>query len=506
MDIGQGLLLGLQNAMTPGNLLACFVGVLWGTMVGVLPGLGPVGGMTMLMPLTFGMDMTQGIIMMAGIYYGSMYGGSTTSILAAVPGEVASAVTILDGHQMALKGRAGVALSLSAIGSFIAGTVGVVALSVVAPQLVAIALDFGPPEYFAIAVLGLSMSAYLGSGSLLKGVVTAALGLMVSTVGMSTITAESRFSFGLLQLSGGVEIVAVLMGIFGVAEVLETVESKVRVDIVTKGVFDFRGLMPTKQDWQDSAGPIGRGSVLGFIVGILPGAGAVVSSFLSYALEKKLSKHPEKFGTGIVEGVAGPESANNAATAGGMIPLLTLGVPYNVVTAIMLSAMVVHGIYPSPLLMEREPQFFWTVIGSMYIGNALLLVLNLPLIGVWASLLKLPFRWLFPMILVFSITGVYSINYNPFDLWIMLLFGFIGYFMKKLAFPPAPLALALVLGPLIERAMSQSLIISGGDPSIFVTRPLSGVLLAVTVLVLASPMLMRLFGGQGRVVPVENEE
>jgi len=379
MDIGQGILLGMQNALTPGNLLVCFLGVLWGTLIGVLPGIGPVGGMTILMPLTFGMDVTSGLIMMAGIYYGSMYGGSTTSILAAIPGEVASAVTVLDGHQMALKGRAGLALSLSAIGSFVAGTVGVIALSFVAPALVSVALDFGPPEYFALAALGLSMAAYLGSGSLVKGISMGLIGLTLSTVGMHITSGETRFTFNRLELLGGIEVVAVLMGIFGVAEVLVNIEKHFSVDLLHVSLFDFRKLLPSRQEWRVTAGPMVRGSLLGFVVGILPGSGATVSSFLSYAIEKRISKHPERFGTGIPEGVAGPEAANNAAAAGAMIPLLSLGVPYNVVTAIMLSAMIVHGVFPSPLLMEREPLFFWTVICSMYIGNVMLLVLNLPL-------------------------------------------------------------------------------------------------------------------------------
>ncbi len=506
MDLSQGILLGLQNATTPGNLLVCFIGVLWGTMVGVLPGIGPVGGMAILMPLTFNMDMTSGIIMMAGIYYGSMYGGSTTSILAAIPGEVASAVTILDGHQMARNGRPGVALALSAIGSFVAGTLGVVALSFIAVPLVTVALQFGPTEYFAIAMLGLAMAAYLGADSMLRGVCMAVVGLMVSTVGMSVITAESRYTFNMLELSSGIEPVAVFMGIFGVAEVLVSTERSLQVKVEHAGLFDFRSLLPNRGDWQASFGPMGRGSVLGFIVGILPGAGGTVSSFLSYAMEKRLSKHPEKFGTGIVEGVIGPESANNAAAAGSMIPLLCLGVPYNVVTAIMLSTMVVHGIYPSPMLVEREPLFFWTVIGSMYIGNVLLLVLNLPLVGFWASLLKVPYRWLVPLIMLFSITGVYSINGNLWDVWMMLLFGAIGYFMKKLQFPAAPLALALVLGPLIERTMSEALIISGGSPIVFFTRPMSGAMLTVALLVLVLPLLGPLIGLRKRLLPASDED
>jgi putative tricarboxylic transport membrane protein len=503
MDIAQGLLIGFQGALTPGNLLACFVGVLWGTLVGVLPGIGPAGGMTILMPLTFSMDVTQALIMMAGIYYGSMYGGSTTSILAAIPGEIASAVTILDGHQMARKGRAGVALSLSAIGSFIAGTFGTIALTLLAPPLVSVALGFGPPEYFSIALVGLVMSSYLGGNSFLRGLATAVFGLMISMVGMHIISSAQRFTFGWLELLSGVEIVAVLMGIFGVAEVLVTIEKHFRIDILHAGLFDFRRLLPNRQDWRDSAWPIARGSVVGFFLGMLPGAAGTVSAFVSYAIEKRLSRHPEKFGTGIVEGVAGPESANNSGAAGAMIPLLALGVPYSVVTAIMLSAMMVHGIFPSPLVMQNQPQFFWAVIASMYIGNIMLLILNLPLVGMWASILRLPYRWLFPLILLFTMTGVYSINFSLFDLWIMLLFGVIGYFMKKFDFPAAPLALALVLGPLMENALSQSMILSNGSLMIFVARPLSAVLIGIVFLVLLSPILSRFLGR--RFVPMGND-
>ncbi len=503
MDLGQGFLLGMQLALSPENLWPCFLGVLWGTLVGVLPGIGPVGGMTILLPLTFNMEMTQGLIMMAGIYYGSMYGGSTTSVLAAIPGEVASAVTIIDGHQMALKGRAALALSLSAVGSFVAGTVGVIALSLVAPPLVAVALSFGPPEYFALAVLGLTMSSYLGSGSMLKGIAVALLGLMVGTVGIHVITAEPRYTFGRLELLNGLEIVAILMGIFGVAEVLVAIEKQIRVEVLGAGLFDFRKLLGTRDDWREAAGPIARGSILGFLVGILPGAGAVVSSFLSYAIEKRISRHPELFGTGTVEGVAGPEAANNAASAGAMVPLLALGLPYNVVTALMLTAMIVHGLYPSPLLMERNPDFFWTLVSSMYIGNAMLLVLNLPLVGVWASLLKIPYRWLFPVILLLSATGVYSINGTMFDIWVMLAAGVIGYFMKKLEYPAAPLALALVLGRVLENSLSQALILSHGSPAIFFTRPVSAVLLGFSLVIVFAPALSALTRRRARLIPIE---
>lgn len=497
MDITQGLLMGLSGALTPNNLLACFLGVLWGTLVGVLPGIGPVGGLVLLLPLTYQMDVTAGMVMMAGIYYGAMYGGSTTSILANIPGEVASVVTCLDGYQMGRKGRAGPALAIAAIASFIAGTVAVIGLTLVAPPLVSVSLSFGPPEYFALMFLGLSMVSYLSGRSIIKGLMMAFFGLMIGSVGVDIITGTFRYTFGNAHLASGIDLVPVAIGIFGVGEVLTCIEGQMKQDVLQPNLFDFRKLMPSREDFRLAIPAMLRGSVLGFFIGILPGAAAVVSSFISYAVEKRLSKHPEKFGTGVIEGVAGPEAANNSATGGAMIPLLALGVPYNVVTALMLNAMIVHGMHPSPLLMHQQPQFFWTVVTSMYVGNAMLLVLNLPLVGLWASLLKIPYQYFFPIILLFCITGVYAVNYSIVDLQIMLVFGVLGYLMRKTDYPGAPVLLGLVLGPLFENALGQSMIISSGNPAIFITRPISGTIIAIALVLLIFPAIRWLMGERG---------
>ena len=504
MDPSQGILFGLGRAMEFQTLLFCFLGVLWGTLIGVLPGIGPTGGLTILLPLTSGMDLTQAMVMMAGVYYGTMYGGSTTSILCAVPGETASVITVLDGHQMAKKGRAGAALALAAIGSFVAGTIAVFGLAFLAPTLASLALDFGPPEYFTLALLGLSTAALLSNVSLAKGLSMAVIGLMVGTVGMSVITGYQRYTFGRIELISGVEIIAVLMGLFGVAEVMETVAMTVRLELRHEPLFNLRRLLPNREEMGRSIWPMLRGGVIGFFVGALPGSGGALSSYVSYAAEKKLSKHPEQFGTGAPEGVAGPEAANNAGATGALIPLLTLGVPYSVVTAIMLSAMVVHGVFPSPLLMQRSPEFFWTVVSSMYIGNVMLLVLNLPLVGIWAALLRIPQRWLVGLILVFCLTGVYAANFSRFDLLIVAIAGGIGVLMKRAQLPAAPLALGMILGPILENALMQSLILSHGSPLIFVKRPLAAIFVALLGLALLAPLLQRLFGR--RVVPTTEEE
>lgn len=507
MDIAQGLLIGLAGALTPNTLLACFVGVLWGTLVGVLPGIGPVGGLVLLLPLTYKMDATAATVMMAGIYYGAMYGGSTTSILANIPGEVASVVTCIDGHQMAKKGRAGPALAIAAIGSFVAGTFATFGLALVAPPLVSVSLSFGPPEYFALVVLGLSMVSYLSGASVIKGLTMAVFGLMLGTVGMAVITGTYRYTFGILELSNGIGLVPVAVGLFGIGEVLSAIEGKMKTDVLQPNLFDFRKLMPSREDFRLATPAIARGSALGFFIGILPGPAAVMSSFMSYVVEKRVSKHPERFGTGVIEGVAGPESANNAAAGGAMIPLMALGLPYNVVTALMLNAMVVHGMQPSPLLMQKQPQFFWTVVASMYVGNAMLLVLNLPLVGLWASLLRIPYRYFFPVILLFCITGVYAVNYSVLDLQIMILFGILGYLMRKLDYPAAPVLLGLVLGPLLENALGQSMIISSGDPTIFVRRPISGTIISIALVLLILPAVRWIMGKRGpAIVPRGQEE
>ena len=498
--IGQGLLTGFAVASTPANLLFCFLGVTLGTLIGVLPGLGPAGAIAMLLPFTFGMDVTTAIIMLCGIYYGAMYGGSTTSILINIPGEVASVVTTFDGYQMARKGRAGPALAIAAIGSFIGGTFSVVALTFVAAPIATVALSFGPPEYFALTLVGVVAAAYLSGKSLLKGLIMVIVGLMFSTIGVDIVTGGTRFTFGRIELYSGIEIVPILMGIFGVTEIMFLVEQPfLKQEIQTK--VRLRDLWPSHMELRASAGPIARGSLIGFVIGLLPGAGAMVSSFLSYAAEKKLSKHPEAFGTGVIEGVAGPETANNSAAGGAMIPLLVLGVPYSIITAIMLSALITHGLSPSPMLMTKQPEFLWGVVASMYIGNVLCVILNLPLVGMWVSILRVPFAKLFPLVLLCCVVGVYTINSRLFDLWVMIVSGGVGYLLRKADYPAAPLVLALVLGPLMENAMRQSILISHGDPFIFFTRPISGVLMFVSLVFVSLPSvgwLTKRLGGAWR--------
>lgn len=477
-------LLGLSLAISPINIFSCFVGVTLGTIIGVLPGIGPVAGTAMLIPFTFGMNPTTAMIMLAGIYYGAMYGGSTTSILVNLPGESASVMTCLDGYQMARKGRAGAALGISAIGSFIAGTLSVVGLSLMAPPLAEVALKFGPPEYFALMVLGMTLVVALVGEDLIKGLIAGAFGIFIGTIGIDPISGIERFSFGILTLMDGLSFVSVSVGLFAVSEVLEMGEKSLKTPSYIENISN---LLPNWQDWKDSTLPMLRGSVIGFFVGVMPGAGATIASMLSYATEKKLSKHPEKFGTGIIEGVAAPESANNAATGGAMVPLLTLGVPGSGTTAVMLGALLIHGLRPGPLLFEKHPDFVWTVIASMYIGNILLLILNLPLVGMWARMLKISNTLLMPLILAFSVVGVYTVNNNLGEVWVMFVFGIIGYFMKKFGFPPAPVVLALVLTPLMENAMQQSLQMSHQSFSIFFTRPISLSLLIVGMISLFSP-------------------
>lgn len=482
----DNLLLGFASAVSPINLLFCFIGVTMGTIIGVLPGIGPVAGTAMLIPFTFGMNATSAMIMLAGIYYGTMYGGSTTSILVNLPGESASVMTCLDGYQMARKGRAGAALGISAIGSFIAGTLSVLGLMLLAPPLANFALKFGPPEYFSLMVLGMTLVVALVGEDLIKGLVAAALGIFLGTIGVDPISGIERFSYGVLTLMDGVSFVSVSVGLFAVAEVLEMSENPSKTPSYIEKISN---LLPNLQDWKDSTLPMLRGSVIGFFVGVMPGAGATIASMLAYATEKKLSRHPEKFGTGIIEGVAAPESANNAATGGAMVPLLTMGIPGSGTTAVMMGALLIHGLRPGPLLFEKHPEFVWAVIASMYIGNFMLLILNLPLVGIWARMLKIPHKLLIPLILAFSVVGVYTVNNNLGEVWIMFVFGIIGYFMKKFGFPPAPVVLALVLTPLMENALQQSLQMSHRDFSIFFTRPISLTLLIVAMISFFSPVV-----------------
>jgi len=483
--------LGFSVALEPTNLFFCFLGSVVGTFIGVLPGLGPIAAIALLLPLTFKMAPAAAIIMLAGIYYGAMYGGSTTSILVNIPGEAASVVTCLDGYQMARQGRAGPALGIAALGSFIAGTVGLAGLMFFAPLLGTFALAFGPPEYFAIAFLGLILVSYLSRGAILKALFMAVLGLLLATIGTDPISGQERFNYGSLTLGDGLGLVPVAMGLFGVAEVLDNLGKTLRGEVYARKV---TGWLPTREDWQQSALPILRGSLLGFFIGILPGPSGAMSSFASYAMEKRLSRHPEKFGKGAIEGVAGPESANNSATAGAFIPLLSLGLPSNIVMALFVGALLIHGVQPGPLFMKNYPELFWGVVASMYVGNVMLLVLNLPLIGIWVRLLRIPYAILYPIILLLCLVGVYSINNNIVEVFIMIAAGVSGLVLRRWGFDGAPFLLALVLGPLMESSLRQALLISRGSFAIFFTRPVAGVLMIVALVFLAMTLRPRLKG------------
>jgi putative tricarboxylic transport membrane protein len=486
MDILTHIGLGAQVILQPINLLFCFLGVLMGTLVGVLPGLGPTAAIALLLPNTFHVSPVTAIIMLAGIYYGAMYGGSTTSILVNIPGEAASVITCLDGYQMARKGRAGPALGIAAFGSFTAGTISVIGLMLVAPPLAKFALAFGPPEYFSLMLLGMIILIYLASGSILKALMIFVFGLLISTIGMDAISGTQRLTFGVLELCDGVGLIPAIMGLFGVSEVIANVEQAIRTDVIATKV---KNLLPNLQDWKDSFWPIIRGSVLGFFIGILPGPAPVISSFSSYAIEKKLSKHPEKFGTGVIEGVAGPESANNAATGGAFIPLFTLGIPVNSVIAILLGAFMIHGIQPGPMIITKHADLFWGTVMSMYLGNMMLLILNLPLIGLWVKVLKVPYPILFPLILLFCLVGVYSLNYSLVEITLMIGFGVFGYLARKFQFEMAPLVLAIVIGPMMENNLRLSLVISQGNPMIFLTHPISAAFILITLALLISPLV-----------------
>jgi len=486
MNLLNSVLVGFSVALQPINILFCFIGVLIGTLVGVLPGIGPVAAISLLLPMSFHLNPISGIIMLAGIYYGAMYGGSTTSILVNIPGEAASVVTCIDGYQMARQGRAGPALGISAFGSFIGGTFSVLALMVLAPPLAEIALKFGPPEYFSLMVLGLTLLAYLSSGPISKALLMAGVGLFLGTIGVDTLTGTTRFTFDTVTLMDGVGLVPVVMGIFGIGEVLSNLELKITRDIYKTKISH---LLPTLQDWIDSKWAIVRGTIIGFFLGILPGGGAVISSFASYAIEKRCSKTPEKFGTGMIAGIAGPETANNAATGGAFIPLLTLGIPANAVMAVLMGALMIHGIQPGPLLIHKYPNLFWGVIASMYIGNALLLVLNLPLIGLWVRILRIPYGILFPLILLFCLIGSYSMKNNIYDIFIMIIFGIIGYLMRKYKYDAPPLVLALVLGPMMEESLRRSLLMSQGSLLIFFQRPISALIILTAFFMLVSSLI-----------------
>lgn len=481
MDVIGSLMQGFIDASSFNNLFACFVGVLVGTIVGVLPGIGPVGAMALLLPFSFGMDPGASIIMLAGIYYGSMYGGSTTSILLNVPGEAASVVTCLDGYKMAKKGRAGAALAVAAIGSFIAGTFGIVFMMVFAPPLGAAAVAFGPPEYFAISVLGMLLLSNLTGTSFLKSFLMFVVGMMISTIGIDAITGYSRLSFGVLELTRGIELVPCIMGLFGMAEVFAVALEPYDVGELIK--VKFKDLYPNKQELKRSVWPTIRGSIVGFPIGLIPGPAAILSSLVSYRLEKGMSKHPEEFGHGAIEGVAGPESANNGAASGAMVPLLALGIPFAPATAVLLGGFMIHGIAPGPTFIINHADLFWLVIASMYIGNVLLLILNLPLVGLFASLTKVPAKTLMPLVTAVMFIGTYSINNNFFDIYILLLFGLIGFILKCTDFSAASLIVGFVLGPVFEKGLRQGLIMVDGNFLAFFQRPISGTLLTGAVLI-----------------------
>lgn len=483
MTFVDSILYGFQVTFQPTNILFCAIGVLVGTLVGVLPGIGPAGAMALLLPATFKFSPTATLILLGGIYYGVQYGGSTTSILVNIPGEASSVITCLDGYQMARNGRAGPALGIAAWGSFIAGTIANIGLMLVALPLAHAALSFGPPEYFALMCAGLLIVTYLAQGSVLKAIMMALVGIILGSIGLDVITGLPRFTLGINELTDGVGIIPLVMGLFGISEILENLEGSLQTEIFKTRV---KNLWPSFQDWMEAKWAILRGSLIGFVLGILPGGGAVISTFVAYAVEKKISKHPERFGTGAIEGVAAPESANNAAAGGSLIPLLSLGIPPNPIMAIFFSALIIHGVQPGPLLIKQHPDLFWGLVASLYLGNALLLVLNLPLIGMWVKVLEIPYRILFPLILLFCLIGAYSMNNVTFDLYVMLIFGLFGWIMRKFGYEGAPLVLAYVLGPMLENALRQSLLISQGSFTIFFTRPISGIALGFAFLLLLS--------------------
>jgi len=488
VDLFANLALGFSIAFTPFNLTMAAAGVILGTLIGALPGVGPVSGIALLLPLTFGMPPTSGIIMLAALYAGSMYGGTITSVLINTPGEAASVVTCIDGHQMARQGRAGAALGIAAIGSFVAGTIGVVLLMGMSPLLARWALSFGPPETFALMLLGLTTVTGLTGENALKGYISMVLGLMLSMVGFDLISGDARYTAGLNEMLDGVDFLPVAIGLFGLGEVLAGAERAVRMEILSAR-YGLRDVLPSLADWARSRWAIARGTVLGFVIGVLPGAGPTIATFLAYSLEKKVSKHPEEFGRGAIEGVAAPESANNAASAGAMVPMLTLGIPGSATTAIMMGGLMMWGLRPGPLLFEKNPDFVWGLIASLYIANVMLLILNIGFIPVFVRALRIPYSILMALIVVFCITGAYSQNNKLWDVGQMLVFGVVGYGMKKLDYSPAALVLALVLGPLAERALRQALIISDSGVLILFQRPISAVLTTLAIVAVAVPVV-----------------
>jgi putative tricarboxylic transport membrane protein len=486
-ELLSNLALGFGVAFSPMNVLFCLLGALVGTLVGVLPGIGTVATIAMLLPITFGLPPVGALIMLAGIYYGAQYGGSTTSVLVNIPGEATSVITCLDGHQMARRGRAGAALAIAAIGSFFAGCVATVLVAALGAPLTSLALLFGPAEYFSLMVLGLIFAVVLAKGSVLKAIAMVMTGLLMSMVGSDLETGAGRMTFDIAELADGIGFTNIAMGVFGFAEIIRNLElPEESRDIVSSKV---TGLMPTRKDLIDSSGAIARGTLLGSLLGILPGGGAVIASFAAYTFEKRISRNPSQFGKGAIQGVAAPESANNAAAQTAFIPLLTLGIPPNAVMALMVGAMTIHGIVPGPQVMTKQPELFWGMIASMWIGNLMLVIINLPLVGVWVTLLRVPYRLLFPSIIVFCCIGIYSINNSPTDVMISAAYGMVGYWLIKHDFEAAPMLLGFVLGPLMEENLRRAMLIARGDASVFFTRPISGGLLAVAILLLVLAVL-----------------
>lgn len=507
MEILQNLLMGFSVALTPVNLLYAAGGCLLGTLIGALPGIGSTSGVALLLPLTFGMNPTSAIIMLAGIYYGSMYGGTISSVLINTPGESATVVTTLDGYQMAKQGRGGVALGIAAIASFIAGTFGVFMLMVMAPSLAKMAIEFGPAEYFALMLLGLTTVTGLGSGSPLKAFISAVIGLLMATVGVDVMTGSSRFVFGQIDLLGGFDFLPIAIGLFGLSEILTAQDEADELRKSEIKIGSIREVFPSAADWAASRWAIVRGSAIGFFVGVLPGAGATIASFFSYAIEKKVSKHPEKFGTGMVEGVAGPEAANNAASAGAMVPLLTLGLPGSATTAVLAGAFIMWGLRPGPLLFQQSPDFVWGLIASMYVGNVLLVLINIFLIPLFVWALRVPYSILMPIIVILCIMGSYAANNRVWDVGLMVIFGVLGYYMKRFGYSPAALVLALVLGPLAERAFRQAMAISEGSYLTFfdfVNNPIAAILMVISLSAVFAPVVKWAFQRSTKTAGVDN--
>jgi len=479
MDLMHNLFYGFRVCLQPINLWYCFIGVLIGTLVGVLPGIGPPGALALLIPITAQIRPESSVIMLCGIMYGAMYGGSTTSILVNIPGEAASVITTLDGYQMARQGRAGPALGIAAFGSFIAGTLSIFGLVLFAPTLSGFALKFGPPEYFSLMIFSFAILIFISGGSMVKGLMMAVLGIAIGTIGLDPTAGVNRFTFNLPSLMDGVGLVQAVIGLFGVSEILVSLETFVQGDIYETKI---KGLLPTLQDWKDSLMPILRATGIGFFLGAIPGIGVMIPTFLSYGVEKRIAKDPGKFGTGFIAGVAAPEAANNAAAGGALIPMLSLGIPTGASTAIVLGALMIQGIQPGPMLITDNPQVFWGLVASLYLGNIMLLALNLPLIRLWVSLLKIPYYLLSVLILLFCLIGSYGISYAAADIIIMTVFGLIGYIAKKTDFELTPMVFGLVLGPMLENALRRSLVISNGSFDIFISRPISLVFIVSSVL------------------------